>query len=180
MGFCWRLFIRPQELEKCGSGERVSDFLWVRMMLRDADAPLPFSMDPDGFPPTPCWLPSPRLKGYELQMAAEEKMYLAHRLPHAAWHLGQTSFLYPTAHSPACASSQVPPRLPPSFVQLIVQRVPEEPLDSIHCCALSCAESLLCGSLPGACSGPADEPLSLLLTFSAHTMSGTAGGRRCS
>lgn len=136
--FCWRLFIRPQELEKCGFGERVSDFLWLRMMLRDAGAPLPFFMDPDGFPPTPHCFPSLRLKGNKLQ---------------------------------------VPPRLPSSFVELIVQHVPEVP---IHCCALSCAESLPCGRMLGTSSRPADEPLNLLLTFSAHTMSGTAGGRRCS
>lgn len=47
--FC-RVFLRiPQELEKCGSGERISDFLAVRMMLGDATALLSFSPDPGGF-----------------------------------------------------------------------------------------------------------------------------------
>lgn len=44
------VFLRiPQELGKCSSRERVSDFLSVRMMLGDASALLSLSPDPSGF-----------------------------------------------------------------------------------------------------------------------------------
>lgn len=48
-GSFWSVFLRiPQELENFGSGERISDFLGVRMMLGDAKALLSFSLDPVG------------------------------------------------------------------------------------------------------------------------------------
>lgn len=83
----------------------------------------------------PTLVPKSPTKGKELQSRQLRRRRCTCPLdyPHSAWHLAQMAFLYPTAHSPAYASSWVPPRLPQLFAELIVQHVADEILASIHC-----------------------------------------------
>lgn len=112
--FFWRVFISPQELEKCGSVEG----FWLSVGEDDprrcqgTPLSLPRSW---GQSPNPTLVPKSSAKGKELQrwQLGRKRCTCPMDCPHSAWHLGQRAFLCPTAHSPACASSWVPSQAAP-------------------------------------------------------------------
>jgi len=125
------------------------------MMLGDVKALLSFSLDPGVFsqPHAVCQTPTEG-KGLQRRQLGRRRCTCPMDCPDSVWHLGQVVFLHPTAQSPACASSWLPPRLPQFFAELLVQHVAGENLGSLHCCA----QSLPHVSLPEACNGPTDNP----------------------
>lgn len=107
------VFVRPREPEKRGSVERASDVPWVGMVLGDAKALPSFSQILVGSP-NPTMVPKSPAKCKELQRWQLGRRTRPSPLdcPHSVWHLDQVASLYPTTHSPVCASSRFLPGCP--------------------------------------------------------------------